>query len=147
MSNDDVTALVKIVSHCGISLNEVIYLKKKDIDLEQKTILFKQRGKLNNKLRKTTIRPDDVSWFRVWLQDLPDRLFPFSSRSIYYQIHKIVDSPHALRKALYDEMRDMGAKDGLVAIKMGYFVDDKDEENDLFVELQAWEEKHFGGKI
>jgi len=147
MSNDDVTALVKIVSHCGIRLQDAMTLEKQNFDLDQKIILFKQRGKLNNKLRKATIRPDDVFWFRVWLQDLPEKLFPFSSRSIYYQIHKITKSPHSLRKGLWDEMQSLGAKDGIIAVKMGYYIDvDADEKTELFVNLQEWEEKHFGGK-
>ena len=143
MSNDDVTALVKIVGHCGIRLNDAIDLQKENFDLDQKTILFKQRGKMSGKLRKTTIRPNDVEWFRVWLADLPQRLFPFSTRSVYYQIKKISDSPQAIRKALWDEMRSLGAKDGIIAVKMGYFID-ADEKSELFVKLQEWEEKHFG---
>ena len=147
MSADDVTALVKIVGHCGIRLNDAIDLQKENFDLEQGTILFKQRGKMNGKLRKTTIRPDDVHWFRVWLANLSERLFPFSTRSIYYQIKKITNSPHSIRKALWDEMRLLGAKDGIIAVKMGYFIDaDADKETELFVKLQEFEEKHFGAK-
>jgi len=148
MSDDDVTALVKIVSHCGIRLQDGMTLEKENFDLDQKTILFRQRGKMNNKLRKTTIRPDDVDWFRVWLQNLPSKLFPFSTRSVYYQIHKITENPHSLRQKLSDEMRSLGAKDGIIAVKMGYYIDaEPDEKTELFVNLQEWEEKHYGAKI
>ena len=147
MKDDDVTALVKIVGHCGIRLNDAIDLQKENFDLNQGTILFKQRGKMSGKFRKTTIRPNDVQWFRRWIADLSERLFPFSTRSIYYQMHKITSSPHSIRKALWDEMRRLGAKDGIIAVKMGYYIDvDPDKKTKLFLELQEWEEKHFGGK-
>ena len=147
MKDDDVTALVKLVSHCGIRLKDAMNLEKENFDLTQKTILFRQRGKMNDKLRKTTIRPDDIDWFRGWLQNLSHTLFPFSSRTIYFYIHKIIKSPHSLRKGLWDEMRSLDAKDNIVAVKMGHYVDvDPDEKTELFIKLQEWEEKHFGGK-
>lgn len=147
MTDDDVTALVKLVRNCGIRLKDAMDLQKESFDFTQKTILFRQRGNLSDKLRMTTIRPSDVEWFRVWLKDISERLFPFSSRSIYYQIKKITSSPHSIRKELWDEMQSLGAKDGIIAVKMGYFIDvDPDKKTKLFLELQEWEEKHFGGK-
>jgi len=153
MRNDDVTALTKLVSHCGIRLLDAITLQKENFNLTQKTILFKQRKQ--SRTRITTIRPNDVEWFRAWLQVplgkldrrvISDRLFPFSSRTVYYHIHKITNNPPA-RKELWDEMRLLGAKDNIVAVKMGHYVDvDADEKTDLFIKLQEFEEKHFGGK-
>ena len=144
MKDDDVTALVKLVRNCGIHLNDAINLQKENFNLEQKTILFKPIRR--TRIRMTTIRPNDVEWFRVWLADLSEKVFPFSIRSIYYQLHKITSSPYSIRKELWDEMRDLGAKDGIIAVKMGYFIDvDPDKKTKLFLELQQWEEKHFGG--
>lgn len=146
MRDDDVTALVKIVSNCGIQLKDAVNLQKENFDLEQGTILFRQIGQMD-KYRKTTIRPNDVSWFRVWLQNLSEKLFPFSIRSIYYQITKIIKNPYSLRRHLLDEMQSLGAKGAIIAVKMGYFIDvDPDKKTNLFLELQEWEKKHFGGK-
>ena len=145
MRVDDTTALVKLVRHSGIRLLDAITLEKGNFDLTQKTILFKQRKQ--TRLRITTIRPNEVEWFRQWLKALEDRLFPFSTRTVYYHIHKITNNPHSIRKELWDEMRLLGAKDNIVAVKMGYYVDvDPDVKTDLFIKLQEFEEKHFGDK-
>ena len=145
MKDDDVTALVKIVSHCGIRLDDAMNLEKENFDLTQKTILFKQRKQ--TRIRITTIRPDDVDWFKAWLQSIPQRLFPFTTRTVYHHMDKIAENYPSLRKGLWDEMRLLGAKDSIVAVKMGHYVDvDPDEKTDLFIKLQEWEEKHFGDK-
>ncbi len=154
MRDDDRTALTKLVRHCGIKLLDAITLEKENFDLDQKTILFKQRKQ--TRIRITTIRPNDVEWFREWFQvplEKPDprvildRLFPFSSRTIFYHMHKITNSPHLLREELWKEMRSLGAKDSIVAVKMGHYMDvDPDEKTDLFIKLQEFEEEHFGGK-
>lgn len=154
MREDDVTALTKLLRHCGIRLHDAITLQKENFNFTQKTILYKQRTQTRTRI--TTIRPNDVEWFKKWLQmplEKPDprviyyRLFPFSSRTVYYHMHKITKSPHLLRKELWVEMRSLGAKDSIVAVKMGHYVDvDPDEKTDLFIKLQEFEEEHFGGK-
>lgn len=154
MKDDDVTALTKLVRNCGIRLLDAITLQKENFDLTQKTILFKPRKQ--TRIRLTTIRPNDIEWFRGWLQKplekpdprvISDRVFPFSTRTVYYHIHKIIKHPHSIRKKLWDEMRSLGAKDGVIAVKMGYYVDvDADKKTDLFLKLQEFEEKHFGDK-
>ena len=145
MKKDDLTALEKLVRNCGIRLQDAMNLQKENFNLEQKTILFRQ-GKID-KLRITTIRPSDVEWFKEWLADNSDRLFPFSTRTVYYHLHKIIKHPHSIRKKLWDEMRLLGAKDGIIAVKMGHYVDvDADEKTDLFLKLQEFEEEYFGGK-
>jgi len=156
MRNDDRTALRKLVRHCGIKLHDAITLQKENFDLDQKTILFKPRKQTGTRI--TTIRPNDVEWFRVWLQvplEKPDprviildRLFPFSIRTVYYHIHKITKSPYLLRKELWKEMRLLGAEDSMIAIKMGHFtgIDAELDKNKLFTKLQEFEKEHFGGK-
>ena len=62
MKDDDLTALTKLVRHCGIRLLDAVNLEKESFDFTQKTILFKQRKQ--TRFRITTIRPDDVDWFK-----------------------------------------------------------------------------------
>ena len=140
------TAIEKLMSHSGITLPELLQLQKNDIDLSEKTILC--RFQKNGRIRKTTIRPDDVRWFVKWLPTVSEKLFPIGERSVHYGFSQRSPTirPFDLRKKLTEDMISLKAPRILVATKLGHFVhsDYPEEKSRSLLQLQEFEEKHYG---
>jgi len=148
MQKDHITAIVKLITHSGILMRDILHLKKEDFDLDQNTILINNHK--TDRIRKATIRPDDVEWFNQWMHKISDKLFPFSTRTIYHNFATNgITKPYALRKELWDQLHLLRTPDDLIATKLGYFVDveNSNEKTILFMKLQEFEEKHFGDKL
>jgi len=140
----NVSAIVRLISHCGFKFLEILELKKENFDFENMCING-PRGKTSH-LRKATIRPDDKLWFQKWFESQSDVLFEFSERTYQYSLRRFaIPSQYVLRNQLKMQMIELHAKSALIATKLGYFVSYTDEKSELFVQLLEFEQKHFGG--
>jgi integrase len=138
-----VAAIVRLISHCGLRLGDILKLQKSDFDFENMCIHGKREK--TNYMRKVTIRPDDEFFFKEWLLSQTDQLFTFSERTYRYSLKRFnIPSQYILRDQLKTQMKSLHAIPSLIATKMGYFVSYTDEQSSLFGSLQEFEQKHFG---
>ena len=146
MTPEQITALVKLITHCGLKFTEAIRLEKKDFDLERGMIHVSAEISKAKEGRFSFIRPSDLEWFEHWLRVSSDNLFPFSEQTIRKALSENKIDLKILRQKLLEEMIDLGADDKIIYAKMGWKLDDTDEENDLHKlrrSVQTFEKKHF----
>jgi integrase len=140
-----VSAIVRLISHCGLRFLDILKLQKSDFDFENMCIHGKREK--TNHMRKVTIRPDDESFFKEWFSSEDNQLFTFSERTYQYSLRRFaIPSQYTLREQLKTQMIKLHAKSALIATKLGYFVSYTDEQSSLFESLLQFEQKHFGDK-
>lgn len=145
MIENDITAIIKLVRHCGLKIGEVSSLKKPNFDLKARTISIKN----TEKKRLTFIRPVDVAWFKKWLADFnsSEWLFPQDYEIINYNLRLAGKSKtNVLLHRLDSEMREMQASTDVIALKLGasYLENfDKAQIKKITKELFKFEKDHF----
>ena len=135
--------MYKLIRNSGIRYSDILNLEQSHFNLNQKRI--KVISRKTNKTRYATIRPFDVSFFRLWFKTFKGKLFPFSLSTMHLHMKKF-GVPFQLRKDLANELQNMNLDKNLIRIKLGLFIDDPDNQIDktvLFKKLQEIESQSF----
>lgn len=146
MIQSDITAIIKLVRHCGLQIAELYSLKKPHFDLKAKII----NVKTDEKKRTAFIRPVDVAWFKKWLEDFDNKewLFPQEYKVINRNLRLLGKSKtNDMLHRLNSEMSEMGASHDVIALKLGtapYLENfDKEKIKKITKELFKFEKDHF----
>jgi len=82
--------LISLLAKTGVRISELLGIRKKDVDLEEGTILIKQLKKREETYRKVFIPPELIPALSRYMAYLKpeDRLFPITRRAALKVIHK-----------------------------------------------------------
>ena len=112
-----VATLAKLIGSCGLTVRDVMALRKSNFDLD--TGLIKFTTPKTNHSRTATIPPLEIPWFTYFLNSINEELFSsFTERSIWATLKSNNIGSIKLRQKLKDKMEELGASEKCFQLKM-----------------------------